>query len=308
MSRLKMEFGYHPPSGERGFEVIRPRDYMSDLHRACDVASQSFGSLWVSDHFAYNDEFRMECWTHLAWTAARYPGPKLGTIVMSNSFHHPSLMAKMAASIQWVSSGRLILGYGAGWYENEYKAYGFDYPLLRVRTEMLEEGLQVIKAMWRDAPANFSGKHYRIDNAFCEPRPLPPPILLIGGAGEKYTLPVVARHADWWNDLMRSPDDQQRKLDSLRRHCEAEGRDYNSIRKTISIRLYLDRSHKKALEMAGDKINSAQPPVAGDPSAVREQLARLAEMGFDFGIVTFPRFQELDDMKLFVDEVMPAFA
>ena len=303
-----MEFGYHPPSGERGLEVIRPRDYMSDLHRACDVASQSFGSLWVSDHFAYNDEFRMECWTHLAWIAARYPGPKLGTIVMSNSFRHPSLMAKMAASIQWMSSGRLILGYGAGWYENEYRAYGFDYPSLRVRTEMLEEGLQVIKAMWRDAPANFSGKHYHIDNAFCEPRPDPPPILLIGGAGEKYTLPVVARHADWWNDLMRPPGDQQRKLDSLRRHCETEGRDFSSIRKTISIRLYLDRSHKKALEMAGDKINSAQPPVAGDPSAVREQLARLGEMGFDFGIMTFPRFQELDDMKLFVDEVMPAFA
>ena len=303
-----MEFGYHPPSGERGFEVIRPRDYMSDLHRALDVASQSFGSLWVSDHFAYNDEFRMECWTHLTWIAARYPGPKLGTIVMSNSFRHPSLMAKMAASIQWMSSGRLILGYGAGWYENEYRAYGFDYPPLRVRTEMLEEGIRIVKAMWSDAPANFSGKYYRVENAFCEPRPDPPPVLLIGGAGKKYTLPVVARHADWWNDLMRPPGDQRRKLDSLRHHCEAEGRDYDTIRKTISIRLYLDRSHKKALEMAGDRIQAPQPPVAGDPSAVREQLAKLAEMGFDFAIMTFPRFQELDDMKLFVDEVMPEFA
>ena len=303
-----MEFGYHPPSGERGFEVIRPRDFMSDFHRALDVSSQSFGSLWVSDHFAYDDEFRMESWTHLMWIAARYPGPKLGTIVMSNSFRHPSLMAKMAASLQWMSSDRLILGYGAGWYENEYRAYGYDYPSLRVRTEMLDEGLHIMKAMWRDAPANFSGKHYRIDNAFCEPRPDPPPILLIGGAGEKYTLPVVARHADWWNDLMRPPGDQQRKLDSLRHACEAASRDYDTIRKTISIRLYIDRAHKKTLEMAGDKMQGPHPPVAGDPSAVREQLAMLAEMGFDFAILTFPRFQELDDMKLFVDEVMPEFA
>ena len=139
MSQPKMEFGYHPPSGYRGLEIIRPREYISDLHRALDVASQSFDSLWVSDHFAYNDEFRMECWTHLTWIAARYPGPKLGTVVMSNSFRHPSLMAKMAASVQWMSSGRLILGYGAGWYEKEYKAYGFDYPSPRVRIEMLDE-------------------------------------------------------------------------------------------------------------------------------------------------------------------------
>ena len=308
MSSPRMEFGYHPPSGDRGFEVIRPREFMSDLHRALDVASQSFGSLWVSDHFAYKDEFRIECWTHLAWIAARYPGPDLGTIVMSNSFRHPSLMAKMAASIQWMMSGRLILGYGAGWYENEYRAYGFDYPPPRVRIEMLEEGIQVMKAMWRDAPANFAGGYYRVDDAFCEPRPDTPPILLIGGAGEKYTLRVVARHADWWNDLVRPAADLRHKLEVLRRHCATEGRDFDAIRKTLNIRVYLDRSHKKAIEMAGDRLRSAQPPVAGDPSAVREQLAEFAEMGFDFGVLTFPRFQELDDMKLFVDKVMPALA
>ena len=106
------------------------------MHRALDIASQSFGSLWISDHFSYTNEFRMECWTHLAWVAARYPGPMLGTIVMSNSFRQPSLMAKMAASLQWMSSGRLILGYGAGWYESEYRTYGFDYPSPRVRIEM----------------------------------------------------------------------------------------------------------------------------------------------------------------------------
>src|ERR671938_730190 len=164
----RMEFGYNPPSGERGFEVIRPREFVSDLHRALDVASQSFGSLWISDHLAYASEFRIECWTQLTWMAARYPGPKLGTIVMCNSWRHPSLMAKMAASLHWLSAGRLILGYGAGWFEPEYRAYGFEFPSPRVRVEMADEAAQIMRAMWREAPFTFRGKHYRVENAHCE--------------------------------------------------------------------------------------------------------------------------------------------
>ena len=109
-----MEFGYNPPCGDRGYELIIPREYLSDLHSALDVDSQSFGSLWSSDHLNYSSEFRVECWTLLTWMAARYPGPMLGTVVMCNSFRNPSLLAKMSASLQQMSSGRLILGYGAG--------------------------------------------------------------------------------------------------------------------------------------------------------------------------------------------------
>lgn len=308
MLNPKMEFGYHPPSGDRGFETIRPREFLSDLHNALDVASQYFGSLWISDHFSYDDEFRMECWTHLTWVAARYPGPKLGTIVMCNSFRQPSLMAKMAASLQWMSSGRVILGYGAGWYEPEYTRYGFDYPPPGQRVEMLEEGVQIMKAMWQDAPANFQGKYYRIEDAYCEPRPQPPPVLMIGGAGERRTLRVVARHADWWNDLVRPVDQLQHKLSVLQQHCEREGRDFSGIRKTLSVRLFIDKSHRKALEMAGDRIHGDQPAVAGDPASVREQLTQFAELGFDFSILTFSRFQDLEDMKLFVNEVQPHFS
>ncbi len=258
-----MEFGYNPPSGERGYEKIRPREYLTDLHRALDVASQSFGSLWTSDHLNYTTEFRVECWTLLTWMAARYPGPMLGTVVMSNSFRSPSLMAKMAASFQELSYGRLILGYGAGWYEPEYRSYGFDYPSAGTRIAQFDEGVRVMKAMWTDAPASFDGKYYKIENVHCEPRPDPPPILMLGGGGE---------------------------------------------RKTLAPRFYVHRTHAKALELAGDRMQSDQPPIAGDPSSVTEQLMQLVEMGFDFSVATFPRFQELDDMKLFVDEVMPHFS
>ena len=306
MGKVSMDFGYNPPCGERGYEIINPRNYLYDLHRALDVASQNFTSIWSSDHLNYGSEFRVECWTMLTWMAARYPGPMLGTVVMCNSFRNPSLLAKMSASLQQMSAGRLVLGYGAGWYEEEYRAYGFDYPSPGVRVDMFEEGVQIIKNMWINSPANFTGKYYQIDNVYCEPRPDPEPILMLGGGGEKKTLKVVAQYADWWNDVMRPIPDLKRKLEVLKKHCESVGSDFGNIRKTLAPRFFIDKNHKKALEMAEGKNDSGQV-IAGDPSAICEQLHELVEMGFDMVITTFPRFQDLDDMKLFVEKVIPNF-
>jgi alkanesulfonate monooxygenase SsuD/methylene tetrahydromethanopterin reductase-like flavin-dependent oxidoreductase (luciferase family) len=302
-----MEFGYNPPCGERGYETIVRRDFLKDVHRACDIASQSFDSLWTSDHLNYGSEFRVECWTLLTWIAARYPGPRLGTVVLCNGFRNPALMAKMAASIQELSEGRLILGYGAGWHEGEHRAYGYDYPTPGRRIDMFEEGVEIMKRMWTDSPASFSGRYYTVDAVHCEPRPDPLPILMLGGAGERKTLRVVAKHADWWNMTMGTPEALQHKLDVLRGHCEAVGRDYDSIRKTLAPRFYIHKVHSKALEMAGDKANDSSAVIAGDPAAVREKLMELVELGFDYSIATFPQLQELDDMKLFAEEVMPYF-
>jgi len=306
MGKVSMDFGYNPPCGERGYEIINPRNYLYDLHRALDVASQNFTSIWSSDHLNYGSEFRVECWTMLTWMAARYPGPMLGTVVMCNSFRNPSLLAKMSASLQQMSAGRLVLGYGAGWYEEEYRAYGFDYPSPGVRVDMFEEGVQIIKNMWINSPANFTGKYYQIDNVYCEPRPDPEPILMLGGGGEKKTLKVVAQYADWWNDIMRPIPDLKRKLEILKDHCESVGSDFGNIRKTLAPRFFIDKNHKKALEMAEGKNDSGQV-IAGDPSAICEQLHELVEMGFDMVITTFPKFQDLDDMKLFVEKVIPNF-
>jgi len=188
---LKIDFGYNPPTGDRGYERIDPKTYMSDLHNALDVASKNFSSLWSSDHLNYASEFRVECWTLLTWMAARYPEAMLGTVVMSNSFRHPPLLAKMTATLQHMSNGKLILGYGAGWYENEYIAYGFDYPSTGIRLDMFEEGVEVIKLMWNDSPANYSGNFYQVKDVFCEPKPTPNPILMLGGGGEKKTIKIV---------------------------------------------------------------------------------------------------------------------
>ncbi len=136
--------------------------------------------------------------------------------------------------------------------------------------------------------------------------PLPP--IMIGGSGERRTLRLVARHADWWNDLIRPREVLERKLAVLRDHCQAEGRDYAQLRKTLMARVYIDRSHAAALERAGDALQSDNPPLAGDPSAVREQLHELAELGIDLCQLIFPRFPETDDLQLFIDEVLPAFS
>lgn len=304
----RIEFAYNPPSGERGRETIRPREYLADLHQALDVATQGFRDIWVSDHLNYAAEWRLECWTLLSWIAARYPGVGLSTIVMSNSFRHPSLMAKMAASMQVLSSGRFTLGYGAGWHEGEHKSFGFEYPRPGERVDRLEEAIQLIKALWTDSPASYSGKFYTVDGAHAEPRPEPMPKIMIGGGGEKKTLRVVAKYADWWNDVARPVSVLRHKLDVLRNHCEEVGRDYDSIRKTLSIGTYIDRNHARAVEKSKASGRADLTSIAGDPSAVRDQYEELHELGFDLIVTHFDDFQDLSPMKLFMDEVIPEFS
>src|SRR5215211_7256678 len=174
-TKRRIDFGYNPPSGTRGIERFSSATFVRDLQDVLDVAAatRAFSSLWVSDHLMTTEPFRMDVWTQLTWIAARYPGPLLGTIVLSNSFRHPPLLAKMAATLQVFSRGRLVLGYGAGWLENEYRAYGYEFPSSRIRIEQMVEGLQVMRAMWATSPATFSGTYYHVQDAYCEPRPEP---------------------------------------------------------------------------------------------------------------------------------------
>ncbi len=302
-----VHFGYNPPSGTRGIERFDTRTFVRDLQGVLDVASQHFVSLWVSDHLMTVEPFRMDVWTQLTWIAARYPGPQLGTIVLANSYRHPPLLAKMAASLQEFSHGRLILGYGAGWHEPEYRAYGYDFPTARVRIAQMVEGLKVMRAMWTDAPASYDGEYYQVREAYCEPRPSPLPIVMIGGDGERYTLRAVAEHADWWNTVMRPIPTLRHKLDVLQQHCADVGRDFASVRKTVTRTLYLAPTRSAAEARAGAALQRAEPPFAGEPAALIDHLHELIALGFDLFQLVFPMFPETDDMRLFVDEVLPAF-
>jgi alkanesulfonate monooxygenase SsuD/methylene tetrahydromethanopterin reductase-like flavin-dependent oxidoreductase (luciferase family) len=303
----QIEFGYNPPTGNRLIERVEGRTFVRDLTHVLDVASQHFSSLWVSDHFMTGDRFRMECWTELMWIAARYPGPLLGTIVMADSYRHAPLLAKMAGSIQVFSHGRFVLGYGAGWAEDEYLAYGYPFPSTKVRIEQMVEGIKAIRALWTDAPANFEGRWYQLRDAYCEPRPDPPIPIMIGGDGEKYLLRAVAEHADWWNELTKSIPILRHKMDVLRAHCADVGRDFDSIRKTYTFTIYLARTKSAAMTRAGSAMDREFPPFAGTPAELRDHIAELNDVGFDLFQLVFAGFPETDDIELFADKVLPAF-
>jgi alkanesulfonate monooxygenase SsuD/methylene tetrahydromethanopterin reductase-like flavin-dependent oxidoreductase (luciferase family) len=298
-----IEFGYNPPTGNRQIERIDPKTFVRDLTHVLDVATKGVDSIWVSDHHMLGDRYRLECWTQLTWIAARYPGPMLGTIVMSNSYRHPPLLAKMAASLQVFSHG-----HGAGWAEEEYVAYGYEFPSARVRIEQMVDGIKAMRALWTERPASYDGTYYKVKDAYCEPMPDPVPPLLIGGDGERYLLRAVAEHADWWLPYARTSEILERKIAVLNDHCRDVGRDPGAIRKAYTCLVYLDRDRDAAIRRAGPRLeNAEQPAFAGDPAALRDYIQERVELGFDHFPLVFPNFPETDDIEMFIDDVLPAF-
>jgi alkanesulfonate monooxygenase SsuD/methylene tetrahydromethanopterin reductase-like flavin-dependent oxidoreductase (luciferase family) len=308
MQRPRLAFGYNPPTGNRLIERVDPATFTADLDRVLRLAAPAFESLWVSDHFMTEDRFRLECWTLLTWIAARFPGQQLGTIVMANSYRHPPLMAKMAASLQHLTGGRFILGYGAGWAEDEYRAYGYDFPPIRTRIEQMVEGIEVIRALWTGGPVSYAGRHYRLTEALAVPVPQPAPPIMIGGDGEKLTLRAVAQHADWWNAMSRPMDVLRRKVATLEEHCDAVGRDPASIVRTITFVAYLDTDGASARRAAGSRLEGETVAFAGDPPAMVDHLAAISDMGFAHVQLVFPAFPDTADMDLFLERVRPEFA
>ena len=240
------------------------------------VAGRIFDSVWVSDHLMEGDRYRIEPWTQLTWLAARVPRVLLGHSVLANSYRHPALMAKMSASVQALSGGRFILGYGAGWLEDEYRAYGYPFPPTRERIARMDEALRLIKTMWTQSPATFEGEFYSVDEAWCEPRPDPLPPIMIGGSGERYLLRAVAEHADWWLSYGDVPEIQERKLAALADHCRDVGRDPATIRKVVPWTVYLHRDRNAARRWAGDAVEGDRPAFAGDPAELRDRIAEAA--------------------------------
>jgi alkanesulfonate monooxygenase SsuD/methylene tetrahydromethanopterin reductase-like flavin-dependent oxidoreductase (luciferase family) len=287
MSELK--FGWHmhsfPVDGSSG------PDFLSQVHHTLDRIHPHFDSVWVDDHmmpwaeWQSNDTPYLECTTTIAYFAAAYPSLKFGASVLCQSYRNPGLLAKTAANLQYVTDGRFLFGIGAGWMEEEYLAYDFDYPKPSVRIAQLEEAVQVVRALWTQSPASFEGTYYRIKDAYCEPRPDPVPPLLIGGGGEQLTLRVVAKHADWWNIPGGTYDNYAHKLDVLRQHCEAVGRDYDEIVKTWSA----EAVAVAGTEAQAEHIAAASPynenGIIGTPAQVAEQLQPFVDLGVEHLIV-----------------------
>jgi F420-dependent oxidoreductase-like protein len=272
-----------------------------------------FDSAWVADHFVpwhtETDQSRpvFEAWSELAYLAGKMPEYTFGNLVLSQSYRPPALLAKMAASLQLISGGRLVLGIGAGWKEDEYRAYGYEFPDAATRIHQLDEAVQIIRLMWREPKATFQGKYYQIQEAICEPKPNPLPPIMIGGSGKKLTLRVVAKYADWSNFVGVSAEKYAELLEVLRGHCQAVGRDFDKIEKTYSTDcVAVADSHSEAERIA--KVSALFNPdsaIFGMPDEVATQLRRFVDLGVTHFILRFADFPKLECAAKFYKEVVP---
>ncbi len=305
----ELKFGWHMPSfpvdGSSG------RAFTEQIHRTLERIQPHFDSVWVDDHlmpwapWQPNDTPYLECLTTIAYLAAAYPSLQFGSSVLCQGYRNPALLAKTVANIQLLTGGRFLFGIGAGWMEEEYRAYSFPYPKASVRIAQLEEAIQVVKLLWTQSPASFQGRYYTIEDAYCEPRPDPIPPLMIGGGGEKLTLRLVARHADWWNIPGGSAENYAHKLDVLRGHCEAIGRDYNEILKTWSAEAVAVAETDAEARSIAEASPYDNHPIAGTPERVAEELQSFVDLGVQYLIVRLLDFPETAGIELFAREVMP---
>ena len=319
---MKIRFGVH----------IEPQlgyTFEQALAIALEAENIGYESFWCSDHLFLNEnsvnQNCLEAWTLLSALAAKTSKIRLGTMVTCNSYRHPSLLAKIAASIDMVSNGRLWFGYGAGWKEDEYRAYGYDFPKIQVRMDMMEEALQIIKLLWTEPSPSFKGKHYSIENAFSAPKPIqkPHPPILIGGEGEKRTLKAVAKYADYCNLFLRP--DFERKLDVLKNHCKDVGRKFDDVGKSLFAQGWpgvfvtkdedeLNDHWKKRAEILNRSIDevaeyaraNAPGSWAGYPEDLIERFEYLIGLGFDLFQVMFMGLDEdyIKSTQLFYDWVI----
>jgi F420-dependent oxidoreductase-like protein len=235
-----MELGVHFMnfSGLGGNTQLAPK--LAATAQAADEAG--FTLLTMMDHwfqmeaFAPPQEPMLEGYTSLGFVAGKTKRLTLGLMVTGVTYRHPGLLAKIVTTLDVLSEGRAMFGVGAAWYQREHEGLGVPYPPISERFERLEETLQICKQMWSDNDGPYEGKYYQLAETICSPRPIqtPGPKILIGGGGEKKTLKLVARYADACNLFALGVDEVKRKLDILKEHCEAEGRDYNSIKKTMN--------------------------------------------------------------------------
>jgi F420-dependent oxidoreductase-like protein len=280
--------------------------------------NSGFDSFWVMDHFhqiqfvGRPEEPMLEGWTVISMLAAITTKIKLGTLVTGIIYRYPSVLAKVAATLDVLSKGRLFMGIGAGWNEEESLAYGISLPSNQERMLRLEEAIQVIRKMWTEEPyASFDGKYYQIRNAYCNPKPIqkPSPPILVGGSGERKTLKIVAKYADACN-LFGSLETVRKKLDVLKDHCRSIGRDYDSILKTKLGAIIVDDNKEMAKNRVRQTLKGLPEEqinefvIYGTPEDVSRQIEMLEQVGIQYLIVDLEPDRELEAIDTFASKII----
>ena len=269
-------------------------------------------SVWFFDHFmapvSHTDEYDkipiFEGWSLLCATAAVTKRLRLGLLVAGNTYRNPALMAKMAATVDHISNGRLVIGIGAAWHVREHQAYGWEFPSMRERSDRLEEACKLLKTLFMaEDLVDFDGKYYKLHQAPFEPKCVqkPHPPIMVGGSGEKRTLRTLAMYGDIMN-ISDGPEEMKRLSGVLERHCETVGRDPAEIRKTVQVAMHIERDEKKAADLRGGQ----DWKMIGPPQYVIDRAQDFIDAGvneFTFNMIpNEPEvYTELDE------EVLSAF-
>ncbi len=310
---------------------IAPADQwpvMRDLAQAAD-AGQAWDSLWVYDHFHTvpdpSDQATHEAWSLMAAFAASTSRVRLGQMCTCMGYRNPAYLAKVAATVDVVSGGRVEMGIGAGWYDHEWRAYGYGFPTAGERIGALDEGVQIMRQLWSTGTAKLDGRHYQVDGAICQPLPLQEngiPVWVAGG-GEKKTLRVAAQYASYTN-FDGEPEGFARKSQILAEHCSQVGTDFSAITRSASYnvvigrddaqvqqRLQWIREHYAAL-LPADKVDEVvesfrSGPAVGTPEQIVATLRRMRDLGMTYAICYFvDAAYDRSSLELFETEVIPA--
>jgi len=317
----KIEFGAFVPQGwkmELSGITGAEAKWAKAVETAVVAEELGYDSVWLYDHF-HNvpvpaHEAVFECWTTVAAISQRTSRVRLGQMVGCAPYRNPGLLAKVTSTIDVISGGRLDWGVGAGWYENEFKGYGYEFAAAKDRIGVLRETVEIVKAMWSEPTIDYDGRYFQLRGAQCDPKPLqqPHPPIWIGGGGEQLTLRVVARHADKAN-FGGKPHEWAHKCEVLKGHCAAVGRDYDEIAKTWSPEVFI-RETEEEIIAAGSKSFWGEPfdswsagNLVGTPEQVAEKVQAYVDLGCTGFVPWCSDYPEHESLRLFAEKVIPSF-
>jgi F420-dependent oxidoreductase-like protein len=316
---MALQFGLLVPQGWR-MDLVGITDHVEAYETMTRVAQEAealgFDSIWLFDHFhtvpTPTQEVTFECWTSTAALARDTKRVRIGQMVTCNGYRNPALLAKMASTVDVLSHGRLDFGIGAGWHEQEFKAYGYDYPDGPTRLRQLRDAVQIILKMWTEEQAVFEGKYYHVNGAINQPKGIQKPHipLLIGGGGEQVTLKLVAQYGDACNVGHLDTDGLRHKFSVLKKHCDDVGRDYNSIKRTVLYNCAIAETDEAAMAKTGAYARNIpsgrmrEQALVGTPDAIRRRLAEIEEAGAQEIIVFMQDSKDLESVRLFANECM----
>jgi len=302
MSRI--QFGWMVPMES---QILLRHDFMDTVQQGLDIIVGNFDTVWLPDHLQFGERPFLESWTTLTYLAAFQPTLRYGHLVLCQLFRNPALLAKMAATLQYMSQGHFILGMGSGWNEDECKAYNIPFPSPGQRVDELEDTLRIIKALWREDNVTMEGHYHRVSHAFCQPKPDPLPPIMVA-AMQPRMMRLTASYADWWNIGVQDLTQAREMVEALEQACYAVGRNPATLRRTaiISCCCALTEQKLKALMAKQTGHGSLRPVFIGTPERVVEQLLPLVELGFDYFIISAAGFPDFTTLEMMTYEVLPA--